>query len=99
MIIYILNLNLKLGINIHPAGEWLLDNYYIIEETYKTIKKELSSIIKDKKIHKGINRHGGEFGYTILDVDFESKNKYKSWSELASTSALASSMDFLKAGI
>ena len=38
----ILNSNLKLGINIHPAGEWLLDNYYIIEETYKTIKKELS---------------------------------------------------------
>ena len=38
----ILNLHLKLGINIHPAGEWLLDNYYIIEETYKTIKKELS---------------------------------------------------------
>ena len=24
-----LNYNLKLGINIHPAGEWLLDNYYI----------------------------------------------------------------------
>ena len=38
----ILNSNLKLGINIHPAGEWLLDNYYAIEETYKTIKKELS---------------------------------------------------------
>ena len=38
----ILNSHLKLGINIHPAGEWLLDNYYVIEETYKTIKKELS---------------------------------------------------------
>ena len=38
----ILNSNLKLGISIHPAGEWLLDNYYIIEEIYKTIKKELS---------------------------------------------------------
>ena len=37
-----LNSNLKMGINIHPAGEWLLDNYYILEETYKTIKKELS---------------------------------------------------------
>ncbi len=37
-----LNSNLKLGINIHPAGEWLLDNYYILEETYKTIKKELT---------------------------------------------------------
>ena len=38
----LLNSNLKLGINIHPAGEWLLDNYYIIEETYKGIKKELT---------------------------------------------------------
>ena len=28
----ILNEHLKKGINIHPAGEWLLDNYYIIEE-------------------------------------------------------------------
>ncbi len=36
-----LNKHLKLGINIHPAGEWLLDNYYIIEEAVKTIQKEL----------------------------------------------------------
>lgn len=38
----ILNEHLKKGINIHPAGEWLLDNYYIIEETVKTIIKELT---------------------------------------------------------
>lgn len=38
----ILSSHLKLGIAIHPAGEWLLDNYYILEETYKTIKKELT---------------------------------------------------------
>ena len=38
----ILNSNLKMKITIHPAGEWLLDNYYILEETYKTIKKELT---------------------------------------------------------
>ena len=37
----LLNLHLKLGINIHPAGEWLLDNYYIIEEAVKEIQKEL----------------------------------------------------------
>ncbi len=37
----LLNLHLKSGINIHPAGEWLLDNYYIIEEVVKTIQKEL----------------------------------------------------------
>ena len=38
----LLNSHLKMGINIHPAGEWLLDNYYIIEETVKTIQKDLS---------------------------------------------------------
>lgn len=37
----LLNEYLKLGINIHPAGEWLLDNFYIIEETVKQIQKEL----------------------------------------------------------
>lgn len=37
----LLNQHLKLGINIHPAGEWLLDNFYIIEETVKQIQKEL----------------------------------------------------------
>ena len=38
----ILNSHLKLGINIHPAGEWILDNYYIIEETVKVIKENLT---------------------------------------------------------
>lgn len=38
----ILNEHIKLGITIHPAGEWLLDNYYIIEETVKNIVKELT---------------------------------------------------------
>ena len=37
-----LNEHLKLGISIHPAGEWLLDNLYIIEQTVKQIEKELS---------------------------------------------------------
>ena len=37
-----LNENVKLGIPIHPAGEWILDNFYIIEENVKIIKKELS---------------------------------------------------------
>ena len=37
----LLNEHIKIGIPIHPAGEWLLDNFYIIEETIKTIIKEL----------------------------------------------------------
>ena len=37
----LLNEHLKLGIGIHPAGEWLLDNLYMIEQTVKQIQKEL----------------------------------------------------------
>ena len=38
----LLNEHLKLGISIHPAGEWLLDNLYVIEEIVKQIEKELT---------------------------------------------------------
>ena len=38
----LLNQHLKLGINIHQAGEWLLDNYYVIEETVKNLRKNLT---------------------------------------------------------
>ena len=37
-----LNQHVGIKINIHPAGEWLLDNFYIIEETVKQIQKELT---------------------------------------------------------
>ena len=38
----LLNMHLKLGIGIHPAGEWLLDNFYVIEEIVKSVQKELT---------------------------------------------------------
>ncbi len=38
----LLNEHLKLGIGVHPAGEWLLDNLYVIEECVKQIEKELT---------------------------------------------------------
>ena len=38
----LLNEHIKNKIAIHPAGEWLLDNFYIIEEVTKSIEKELS---------------------------------------------------------
>ena len=38
----LLNEHLKIGINIHPAGEWILDNFYIIEETVRQIEKEIT---------------------------------------------------------
>lgn len=47
------------------------------------------AIIKDKRIHSGANKHGGEFGYCIVDFDSESKSKYAYWSEMGSTVALA----------
>ena len=39
---HLLNEHVKLGINIHPAGEWILDNLYMIEESVKQIEKELT---------------------------------------------------------
>ena len=38
----LLNEHIKQKIAIHPAGEWLLDNFYIIEEVTKYIEKELT---------------------------------------------------------
>ena len=38
----LLNEHVKQNIQIHPAGEWLLDNFYTIEEMYQVILKELS---------------------------------------------------------
>ena len=58
----LLNNHIKLGIKIHSAGEWLLDNFYIIEENVKYIEKELT-LKKYKKlvsikngVYKGIPR-------------------------------------------
>ena len=38
----ILNEHIKLDISIYSAGEWLLDNFYIIEETVKNIRNDLT---------------------------------------------------------
>lgn len=46
------------------------------------------ALIKDKKIHKGINKHGGEFGYCLVNFDINAADMFKSWSMLGSTSAL-----------
>ena len=49
----LLNEHVKLGIEIHPSGEWLLDNFYIIEETYKTVCMEMN--LKKYKKFPGIS--------------------------------------------
>ncbi len=61
----ILNNHMKLKINIHPAGEWLLDNYYIIEETYKNIKKEMT--LKKYKSFPGLS-NGSYKGFARVYV-------------------------------
>ena len=38
----LLNEHIKLGISIHPAGEWILDNFYVIEESVRQIEKEIT---------------------------------------------------------
>ena len=38
----LLSKHIRLGIKIHSAGEWILDNFYIIEETVKVIQKDLN---------------------------------------------------------
>ena len=55
----ILNEDIKNNIPIHPAGEWLLDNYYIIEKNTKIIIKDLN--IKKYKNLIGIanGKHSG----------------------------------------
>ena len=54
----LLNEHIKLEIPIHPAGEWLLDNFYIIEETVQMVIKNMSLKKYEKfvGISNGANR-------------------------------------------
>ncbi len=38
----ILNESVSLSVDIPPSGEWLLDNYYLIEEQFNSIKNEIT---------------------------------------------------------
>ena len=62
---HLLNKHIKLGIPIHPAGEWLLDNFYIIEETVKTILQEMP--LKKYKKFLGIS-NGVDKGFARIYV-------------------------------
>lgn len=61
----LLNEHLKLGISIHSAGEWILDNFYLIEETVKNLEKEIK--IADYKKLNGIG-DGKYEGYARVYV-------------------------------
>ena len=45
------------------------------------------ALVKDKKIHSGVHKHGGEFGYCLVDIDVHNQ-KYLSWSRAGSTFAV-----------
>jgi len=61
----LLNKHMKIGIEEHPAGEWLLDNFYIIEETVKTIENNID--IKKYKSFSGL-QNGMYKGYARIYV-------------------------------
>lgn len=55
------------------------------------------AVIKDKKIHKGNNLHGGEFGYCILNTKKEGENIiFETWSTIAATGGLLNTVAKLK---
>ncbi len=61
----LLNEHIKLKIPIHPAGEWILDNYYIVDQTVKSIKQDLS--LKKYKRFLGI-ANGNYKGFARIYV-------------------------------
>ena len=54
------------------------------------------AIVKDKKIHSGIHKHGGEFGYCSINCELDGEPKFTSWSQSGSTAALARKVAKLK---
>lgn len=54
------------------------------------------AIVKDKKIHVGVHKHGGEFGYCAASYSLDGEPKFISWSKAGSTAALARKVAKLK---
>ncbi|WP_271811100.1 ROK family protein [Clostridium beijerinckii] len=54
------------------------------------------AIVKDKKIHGGVHKHGGEFGYCSIICELEGELKFASWSKVGSTTALVRKVEKLK---
>jgi glucokinase len=53
------------------------------------------AIIKDKRLHTGKHLYGGEFGFMLMETDYENK-VFKGWSETASTYAIVKKAAALK---
>jgi glucokinase len=54
------------------------------------------AIVKDKKVHTGIHKHGGEFGYCSVNWELNEQPTFTSWSQAGSTAALARNVAILK---
>lgn len=56
------------------------------------------AIVKDKKIHSGIHKHGGEFGYCSFNYSFDENGtpKFRTWSQSGATAGLANNVARLK---
>ncbi|PRR78850.1 ROK family protein [Clostridium vincentii] len=54
------------------------------------------AIVKDKKVHVGIHRHGGEFGFCSIKCELDGEPKFTTWSQEGSTIALAKKVSKLK---
>lgn len=54
------------------------------------------AIVKNKKIHSGIHKHGGEFGYCVMNYELDGDPKFTSWSKIGSTMILANNVARLK---
>ena len=62
---HLLNYHVKQKIPIHPAGEWLLDNFYIIEETFEVIMQNMP--LKKYKNFLGI-ANGTDSGFARIYI-------------------------------
>lgn len=61
----LLNMTAENKIPTHPAGQWLLDNFYIIEKEYKTAKDAISGTVDT--VFPNVKTHDGK---TQLRINF-----------------------------
>lgn len=88
-----LKVNMENDANCSALGEcWLGSSKDAVDSAFVVCGTGIGgAIVKNKKIHLGSNKHGGEFGYCIVESDIKN-DKYYTWSNVGSTYAVASSI-------
>ena len=84
----LLNEHMKLNIDIYPAGEWLLDNFYIIEETVKTVTRELPEKKYKNLLGLQNNQYNGYARIYVLATEIVSYTDSKITDEVLNLSIL-----------